>query len=68
LPITPPADPAAAFDLGASVGADPSRTAGDCPYDHGSLALRTRWMDGFSEARREFGTAATRTEKSQPAG
>lgn len=53
-----PTEPAEAFALGAEAGGDKSRIAGECPYDHGSLALRTRWMDGFSSARGALGTAA----------
>jgi len=67
-PSNPPTDPAAAYDLGAKAGADKSRTAGDCPYDHASLPLRTRWMDGFSSTRRLHGTAVLQAGEVQPAG
>lgn len=61
-----PDDPEAAFALGAREGGNPQRIAGDCPYDHRSLALRTRWMDGFSSTRRALDAAAPDKDDAQP--
>jgi ribosome modulation factor len=44
-------DEATARERGRAAGQNTSTFAGQCPYPHSEMELRTAWMDGFGDGR-----------------